>query len=329
MDNTIIQQGRFESNGSNKILSLRSDVDWIRVYNMTEMALTNDRGVEWLWMREFDSIGSNAIFWSKSGGGNALEVDVLAVTGFNLIDSSVSVPGAAVATTAGTNVVQPVISTGSTTGLSTGSIVRLMNTQNWSYLGGVDIEIDTVVANTSFRFRWPLSQAAGTIQGTGQYRIIPFDPIYYPRRRNIVSISQAAQAVVVFSVTHGYTVGQSVRFNVPSQFGMVQIDGLVGTITAVSTAANSITVDINTTAFTAFATPLSAAQNELTWAHVVPLGMDTAEALSSSVDILADATENMAILGIELVAGNNLPGGNNNDEIVWQAGKSFAADLTI
>jgi len=31
MDGTILQQGRFTSDGTNKVLAIRSDVDWIRV----------------------------------------------------------------------------------------------------------------------------------------------------------------------------------------------------------------------------------------------------------------------------------------------------------
>ena len=34
-DNTIRLQGSFTSDGTAKILPIRSDVDWIRVYNMT------------------------------------------------------------------------------------------------------------------------------------------------------------------------------------------------------------------------------------------------------------------------------------------------------
>ena len=51
MDNTIIQQGFFVSDGSNKIISLRSDVDWMRVYNTSELAAQNNVGVEYYWQR--------------------------------------------------------------------------------------------------------------------------------------------------------------------------------------------------------------------------------------------------------------------------------------
>lgn len=327
MDNTIIQQGSFTADGNNLIISLRSDIDWMRVYNLTELAAQNDESVIFFWQREQVAAGVDGIRWFKSGGSDNIEVITMTADEFSLIDSSTSLPGAAVATTAGSDVVQPIINTGTTSGLATGSIVRLMNTANWLFLGGVDIEIDTVTPATNFRFRFALDRAPGTIQGAGEYRIIPFDPIYYPRRRNIFDITAAAQAVVRFSVTHGYTVGQSIRFNVEAAFGMVELDGLVGNIVAVSTANNTVTVDIDTTGFTAFASPLSATSDTVTWAHVVPLGMDTAQALASSVDILADATENLSVLGMELVAGANQPAGQNNDVITWIAGKSFATGL--
>ena len=52
--NTVIQQGRFTADGTNKILAIRSDIDWIRVYN--ESAITQatlDLGAEFYFQREW------------------------------------------------------------------------------------------------------------------------------------------------------------------------------------------------------------------------------------------------------------------------------------
>jgi hypothetical protein len=42
MDNTIMQQGSFKSTGANKILKIRSGIDWFRVVNITQAAATNN-----------------------------------------------------------------------------------------------------------------------------------------------------------------------------------------------------------------------------------------------------------------------------------------------
>ena len=165
----------------------------------------------------------------------------------------------------------------------------------------------------------------------GTFRRIPYNPIFYPRNRYIVSISQAVEAVVVLTVTHGYKVGQVVSFVVPSvggsaaSYGMTEINGLQGTILDIDTATNSITVDIDTTSFTAFAFPTTAqAAAGFTQAQVVPVGMNTAEGLDSGVDILSDATINTGLIGIQLVGGANSPAGANNDVIYWTSGNSFS-----
>ena len=321
--NTVLQQGRFTADGNNVTLSIRSDVDWMQVYNLTQMAATNNVGVQYYWQRGFEENTTNGgISYFKSGGGNSLNGGIFNNM-FTLVDTSGNPIGSQVATTASTNVAQPVISTGSTSGLVTGSIVRLSSMANVPNIMSMDFEIDTVVANTSFRMRWALANAVGAVGGAGFYRIVKFDPIYYPRRRFIVNISQAGSAVVTCSVTHGFTVGQEVRFQVPSAFGMVEIDNMAGTITAVNTAANTFTVNINSSAFTAFAFPAPGAV-PFTYAQVVPVGEDTAQALSSSVNILADATVNEALIGMILTGGADNPGGDAADIMYWVAGKSFS-----
>jgi len=63
----------------------------------------------------------------------------------------------------------------------------------------------------------------------------------------ITAITQAASAVVTVG-THTFVVNESVYFS--GVVGMTQINGLRGTITAI--AATTITVNINSTAFTAY-----------------------------------------------------------------------------
>lgn len=335
MDNTIIQSGTFTATGSPQILQVRSDFDFIKIYNLTSAALTGgatDLGYEFLWQRGMTN-GAGMI-WTKldTVANDPITVgEMTAPAGITVIDSSVITPGANVAITACSSATQPVYSTATTTGLSTGTIVRLNNALGQLQLCGIDFEVGAVTAGVSFAMRYALASApaAGT---TANYRIIPFDALYYPRRRYIVNMTAAASAVITFSVTHGFTVGQQLRFHVPSRFGMTQMDQLAGTITAVNTTTNTVTVNIDSTGFTAFAIPTSANYGT-TWAHAVPLGEDTPQALSSSVDILADSTLNTGYIGVSLANGALSPAGRSaadkggapevSDVIYWQAYKVF------
>ena len=323
-------QGRFVSTGVNKILNIRSDVDWINVYNYTAAAqAAADLGFQYYFQRGMAQ--GTGIIYTKLGAvaNDPLTAGVLAApNGFYLIDTSVNVPGASVALTSVSAAATPVVATGNTAGLADGDIVRLYNVTGGLQLNGLDFTIDTINANVSFELAYMVQIV---LTGAGTFRKIPYNPIYYPRARYISNITQAAQAVVKLTVTHGYKVGQVVRFIVPSvagsavSYGMTEMNNLQGTILAIDLVNNTITVDIDSSGFTAFAFPTTAlAASGFTPAQVVPIGQNTAESLDAGVDILTDATVNEALVGIQLIAGANSPAGQAADVIYWVAGKSFS-----
>jgi len=326
MDNTIVQQGRFTATGSAVTLEIRSDIDWMAVYNVTQAAAsqTTAVGVKYYWQRGFPNAAKWATF--KSNAANAANLDqYITSSGFTLVDSSVQTPGVLNATiTAISAAAIPVVTNSGTNGLSAGDIVRLFNVASAQQVGGFDFTVGyNTLSATTFSLDYMPTIVAGT---TGSWRKINFDPIFYPRRRYITKITAAQNAVVTMSVTHGYKVGQQVRMVVPAAFGMIQMDGLLATITAINTtttSGNSITLDVDSSTFTAFAWPLSAAV-PFTAAEVVPVGEDTAFALSAGVDILSDATLNTGFLGMVLAGGVNNPGGAASDVVYWVAGKSFS-----
>lgn len=325
MDNTILQQGRFTSTGVAKTLQIRSDVDWMKVYNYTQAATqqATGRGVEFYWQRGMAS--NTGIEYKKTNSTDALNMVTLTSGGFTLVDTSASPNAALNATiTAVSNAAIPVVSNSGTNGLIAGDVVRIYDVAGAQQLGGYDF---TVGYNTLTSGTFSLDYMAQIVAGTtGSWRKIKWDPLFYPRRRSITKITQASQAVVTMSVTHGFKVGQAVRFVVPAAFGMVEMDGLLGTITAIdttTTTGNTITVNIDSSAFTAFAFPLTA-DVPFNQAQVIPVGEDTAEALDAAVDILSDATINTGYIGMILAAGAQSPAGSTSDVIYWVAGKSFS-----
>jgi len=330
-------QGKFTSTGANKILNIRSDVDWINVYNYTaaEQAAAN-LGFQYYFQRGMAQ--GRGIIYAKLGAvGPNFPVtvgEIAANLGFYLIDTSVNLPGASVALTSISGVSGvpapqiPIVATGNTAGLAAGDIVRIFSVVNGLQYNGLDFTIDTITANS---FRLPFMPAGIPNTGAGTFRKIPYNPIYYPRARYISNITQDTQAVVTLTVTHGYKVGQVVSFIVPSvagsavSYGMTEINNLQGTILAINLVDNEITVDIDSSGFTAFALPTTGqAASGYTPAQVIPVGQDTAASLNAGVDILSDATVNEAIVGIQLIAGAFSPAGQNGDVIYWVAGKSFS-----
>ncbi len=326
-DNTIIQQGFFTSAGSAVNISLRSGVDWMRVYNTTVAAAnqTTAIGVEFYWQVGFPA-GAQWEYLKSNAASAANLSQYLTSGGFTYINTSVNFYGIVNATvTAVSTASIPVVSNSGTNGLAAGSIVRLLNVAGAPELGGIDFTVgyNTLTSGTFSLDYMSAIAVAGT---TGSWMAVNFDPLYYPRRRYITKITQASSAVVTMSVTHGYQVGQLVRMVVPAAYGMVQMDGLQATIIAINTTTttgNTITLNVDSSAFSAFAYPAAAAV-PFTSAQVVPMGEDTASALAQNVNILSDATVNTGFIGMNLAAGANSPAGQSGNVIYWQAGKSFS-----
>lgn len=326
-------QGRFISSGAAQILQIRSDLDWLWVRNETvSYAAGAGTGAEFYWQRGMAQ-GRGTIYTKTAVTGALVVAQIAANAGFYLVDSSVNQPGPSLALTGITGATPPVVNTANTASLNNGDVVRIFNTVGAQQLGGLDFTIGAISAGVSFTLAF-MAGIANANPGAGSFRRIPYDPLYYPRRRFITKISQAAQAIVTLSVTHGYTVGQVVRFVVPVvtavAFGMNELDGLQGTIVAVGQAdvdgvTNTITVDIDTSGFTAFAFPLTTDPG-FTPAQIVPVGDNTAESLLLNANILADATVNTGYIGIQLQGGTGSPAGVAGNVIYWVAGKSFSVD---
>lgn len=244
----------------------------------------------------------------KTSGAATVQIPQMTTTlGISVLDTSDQTPAALQATGTAITAANPaVVSATTTTGMTTNTtVVRMFNTTGMLQIAGMDFTVGTVVANTSFGLRYLDASGFAAAATNADFRVIPFDPQFYPRRRFITGITAAASAVVTLSVAHDFTVGERVRVvNSDANFGMPQIDGLLGTITAVTTGAtNTITLDIDSSAFTAFAFPTSAvAAAGITFPQIVPVG--------ESGNVLTGATENRSARRV-LIEANAL--GANND----------------
>lgn len=327
-------QGKFTSRGQAVTLVMPSGVDWMWVYNQTQQyAAGAGQGVEFYWQEGMTQ--GRGTQYTKTVTTDALSVSQIAANaGFFLVDNTVNIPGPSLSLTGITNGNPPVVNTANTSSLNVGDIVRIFNTVGAKQLGGLDFTIGTIVPSTSFTLAY-MAQIANANPGAGTFRRIPYNPYFYPSTRYITKISQAVNAIVTLSVIATYTVGQSIRFIIPTvsstAFGMTELNGVEATIIAIQQpdadgTINTITVDVDTTGFSAFAFPLTSSPG-FTPAQVVPIGENTAAALLLGADILGDATVNDGFFGIELMAGANSPAGSNSDVVYWVAGKSFQVSV--
>lgn len=329
MDGTILGQGTFTAQFSGvnpntgvasdqaamlQIIEIPSGADWVKVYNYTKAGANGQNdvyfqgvanafaGVEFYWQRGM-AAGTGIVRY-KSNAASTLNEDTMVSGGFTLYDPVNNQSGALNATvTAISTASIPVVSNSGTNNLLPGDVVRIINVTNAQQLGGFDFTVgyNTLTSGTFSLDYMSQLALAGT---TGSWRKINFDPIFYPRHRFISKITQASQAVVTLTVTHGYTVGQEVRVIVPSDYGMVEINELSATIVAIDTTpttGNTITLNIDSSSFTAFAFPVNA-DVPFSPAMIVPIGEAAIGSVANSLD---DATRNTAFLGMILGAGGD------------------------
>ncbi len=366
MDGTILGQGTFvassvglanpnpgnaEIGQSNPvIIQIPSGADWVKVRNYTRWGTVGaagaayfngtanaDVGIDFYWQRGM-AAGTGIVTY-KASSSAVLSGDTLVSGGFTLYDPSGQTTGsqpllgAAVATSASTNATRPVVTHTADSTVQVGTVVRMSNTAQTD-VNGIDMVVGTVSSSTSFTLLTAtnaLATAPGAIGGAGFYRVVNTNPLFYPRNRYVVNITRAVNAQVSTSVEHSLTVGQEVRFSIPDQSGMTQLNpsysnnyfpqGSSQSAIVVSIVdAYNFTINIDTTSYTAFTWP-TIAQQPSSFPQVIPIGEDTATALASNSNqfpqyqnqniynansgILADSTVNTGYLGMILGNGGN------------------------
>jgi hypothetical protein len=249
---------------------------------------------------------ASAVVYTGSGANpNVITETILLTDGFTFVSDSGNVAlGAPVAVTGLSNAT-PAVLTSAYPGIA-GDVVRLYGTTGMLQVAGMDFTV-TVQGGATQNLGFLPAAGFGAAATAGFVRKVSFDPRYYPRRRFITAISQANPAVVQLSVLHDFNVGEKVRIVVPAAFGMPEINGYLATITAVAktlgTGTNTITLDIDSSAFTAFAFPTSAvAATGVTFAQVVPVG-EAVEAPYGLLSPTLDATLNKSFSGVQIGTG--------------------------
>lgn len=289
--------GTFVSDGTAVTLNVPTDVQEFDLINLSSVgSVAATTPVMWAkWMQGMDN--GEALYVQKTNGAATLQAWTSTLTGgmTRIADSGDLAPGPALAQTATSNADPIVVSTVNTGSLAVGDIVRLIDNTDAQQITNVDWTVTAINAGVSFTLGYT-GTAPGSAGTGGFFRRIPFQEPFYPRRRFITAISQAANAVIELSVTHGFTAGQRVKIIVPEGWGMVEANNLYATITAINTTNNTITVDLDTSGFTAFAWPASAvAAGGVSYPQVVPVGM---AATSPYENLLDDATFNTTFRGI-------------------------------
>jgi len=311
---SIIDRGTFTSDGTAQKIELPSSADYFVVNNLTQAAKTQTtgRGIKFEWFPELTD--GYALRTGKENSANTTEVTTVTSGGF-IYRTARPEPEAAVTGTAIT-AASPAVVSAVGHGYSVGDRVRAYGTTGMLQIAGMDFTVTAVGSADLFTIGYLDASGFAAAATAGTFRRLPEDAEVTPEALYITKITKAASAVVTFSVEHNYQVGQLVTLTVPSEFGMVEMDGLTGKVTAVSSANNTITVDIDSTAFTTFAFPASA-DAEGNFASAAPAGQRN----TYDVDNVPFKSGQF-VPYMYLAAGAQSPAGSTSDVIVWEAHKA-------
>lgn len=325
---TIVNQGSFTSAGVGVKIPLPSSADYFRVQNLTQLATTNatGRGFQFEWYNGLTA-ADNAIEWKKTNSTDAVNIVNVSSGGFTYVTSSPVVEAQNANAITGITAASPAV-VSQTNSYSEGDFLRLYSTTGMLQIAGMVFQISSV-SGASYTLTG-LRAAGFAAPGTAGFtRRVSKNAAVDPEYLFITEITKASSAVVRTSVdpTPYYVVGNKIRFSVPSSFGMTEINGLTGTITAVSAANYTVTVDIDSSAFTTFAFPASTSSpTAQLFATYSPAGSKTSFDPVSLVQTGYEFQKTPFHTGqfvpyMFLAAGAQSPAGSTSDVIVWQAYK--------
>lgn len=326
---TLLDQGSFKSDGSAKKINLPGDCDYFVCRNLTQLATTQStgRGVKFEWLPELAD--DNAIKYGKEDSDDILNMDLVTSGGFRFRKSRPS-PEAAVTGTAIT-AADPAVVTATAHGYAVGDRVRLYGTTGMLQISGMDFTVTAVGSANAFTLGYLDASGFAAAATALSARRLPDLAEVEPAALYITKITQASSAVVTFSVTHNYSVGDLIYFRVPDSMGMVEMDRLTGKVTAISAANNTVTVDIDSSGFSAFAFPASGA-SDLRFALAGPAGK---RQLYDDIFLPANQRKLLDLPAFGsgqfrpymlLAPGAQSPAGSTSDVITWQAWKAERND---
>lgn len=293
-----IAVGSFVADGNPFVLPFAGDPQLVRLYYQG-----NASGDVWI---NSGASKVKEVVWAKAmEEGTALatintnaaatdEKSFIAAGGVSLYRPEYGQLGPAVTVTS-VSQANPALVTAVAHGYQTGDVVLLTGIAGMAQINTLQFQITVTGANT-FELNGLDSSGFASAGTGGTVRRVLYPRAWQPLALTPIAITQAALAVVTTSVDHGYQVGQMVQLSVPADFGMVQADGAIADVVAVT--ANTMTLNLNTSAFTAFAFPPSGS----------PLGMPSLSNYGTRGSLVLNAYRNAEQAGIYLgaeVCGEN------------------------
>jgi hypothetical protein len=327
---TILDGDSFTSTGAGKKIPVPSSADFFVTENITQVAATNPNTViQGRWYGPKFGAGASA-------AGSGIKVvkttaDLTSAfsagTGFTYVNSAPVIEAQNANAITGITAASPAVVSQTNT-YSDGDILQFYGTTGMLQIAGMNFQISNSSGSGYDLIGLRAAGFAAAATAGFTRRISKFAAVE-PQFLYVTEVTKATQAVVRTSVdpTQHYVVGMKIRFSVPYSYGMNQLDGLTGKILAVSSANYTLTVDIDSSAFTTFAFPASSLSPKAPlFATFAPAGASTQFNPVTLVQTGYDFQYQPFRTGefvpyMYLAGGAQSPAGAANDVINWMVYK--------
>jgi len=283
-----LAKGKFTSTGAAQVINLPFQPDFVKMWNYTTTVVSQNV-VSAVWDASMGQgfalqMGYNAtpaLIQDRviANGISTFSAGQLLQFGSTFTVSDVSKAAAAQVTTTAPH------------GYKSGDVVILEGLYQTSTTGmpqivGIPFTV-TVNGATTFTIPWNTNQSnytviSGAATGTPRVKKLLYPNLYFPGQTVISAVTTGTTTTIDTASAHNLVVGNQVAFRVPSIWGTTQLNSLpnstipgspiYGNVISV-TDYNTFVVDIDSTAYTAFASNMTPAQSiGLTPAQVVAVG---------------------------------------------------------
>lgn len=233
---------------------------------------TNASAIQWWWEKSMGNGSGRGLLQSSAAIGSGAVTTYTLASGANGISCFDTTNPPTFAGLASTTIDKTtwVVTMANTGSIQVGDFVRVINPAAMQQAGGITAQVTAVTVNTSITLGYiatAVTAGANFTSNATSSTIIKYIPQqFYPKEAQVIHVTQATQGKVYFARPNSFTVGEAVDFNIPSTYGMTQLTFLArnssgpARVLAVTNSAteSSITLDVDTSGFTAFAYPTSA-----------------------------------------------------------------------
>lgn len=264
-----IAKGTFTSTGAAKVINLPFQPDAVEFWNYSAAGTPAQNGVPYAYWDVLMGQGTATAQYFNATP--VLSTGNVATNGISSFSAGQLLQyGAALTVSSITKASPAVVTTSTDHGFASGDVVIFeglfeTTTTGMPQINGIPFTV-TVTGSTTFTIPWNTNQSnytaiSGAATGTPRCKKVLYPYLYFPGQTFISAITVGSTTTIDTTSAHNFVVGQEVAFRIPQLWGTTELNSLPNTLTPGSpvygyvvavTDYNTVVVNINSSAFTAF-----------------------------------------------------------------------------